>query len=129
MTGLGTATTAAAVTGYASPTTKKFVDGTSASSGTDTITYVESVGTSGTDSVTFATSGNTAKAITTLGAGTAAAQTITVGDNDIVAAITSLGAGTAAAQKFNGTEADLSHDHDASASVTLAKGNKTITVS
>ena len=105
MTGLGAATTAAAVTGYASPTTKKFVDGTSASSGTDTITYVESVGTSGTDNVTFVTSGNTAEAIT------------------------GLGAATAAAQKFNGTEADLSHDHNASASVTLAKGNKTITVS
>lgn len=105
MTGLGTATTAAAVTGYASPTTKKFVDGTASSSGTDTITYVESVETSGTDSVTFATTGHTASAIT------------------------ALGAATAAAQKFTGTEADLSHDHTASTTVTLNKGSKTITVS
>ena len=129
MTGLGTATTKNAVTGYASPTTKKFVDGTSASSGTDTITYVESVGTSGTDSVTFATSGNTAKAIIALGAGTAAAQDITVGTNDIVAAITALGEGTAAAQIFSGTEGDISHNHSATASVTLETGNKTFTVS
>ena len=105
MTGLGTATTAAAVTGYASPTTKKFVDGTTTTSGTDTITYVESVGTSGTDAVTFVTTGHTAAAITALGAATAAAQT------------------------FTGTEADLSHDHTTSTTVTLTKGNKTITVS
>ena len=105
MTGLGTATTAAAVTGYASPTTKKFVDGTTITSGTDTITYVESVGTSGTDAVTFDTTGHTAAAITALGAATAAAQT------------------------FTGTEADLSHDHTTSTTVTLTKGNKTITVS
>lgn len=96
--------------------------------GTGRVQYVKSASTSGTNSVTFATSGHTADAITALGAATAAAQAISVGDNDIVsaitdmptatadaqaisvgtndkvAAITALGAATAAAQKFTGTE-------------------------
>lgn len=103
MTGLGTATTAAAVTGYASPTTGTFVSGTSATSATGSIQYVESVTTSGTDAVTFTP--------------------------ETVKAITALGAATAKAQTFTGTEADLSHNHSATTTVTLTKGNKTITVS
>lgn len=115
MTGLGTATTGSAVTSYAEPTTETFAKtvsvtaqptvslSTSTSTSTGAVKYVEAVSTSGTNSVTFATSGHTANAITALGAGTAAAQTITVGTNDKVAAITALGAGTAAAQTFTGT--------------------------
>ena len=118
MTGLGTASTASAVTGYASPTTDTFAKTVSvtaqptitlaseSSSSTGRCAYISAVGTSGTDSVTFdtTTSGTTAQAITALGAGTAAAQIISVGTNDKVAAITALGAGTAAAQVFNGTQ-------------------------
>lgn len=109
MTGLGTPTTGNGVTGY-SPSSSTFAKTVSASlssassTSTGAVKYVESVSTSGTDAVTFATSGNTADAITALGAGTAAAQTITVGTNDKVTAITALGAGTAAAQTFTGTQ-------------------------
>ena len=127
MTGLGTATTAAAVTGYASPTTGAFVNGSSATSTTGSIQYVESLTTDGTDAVTI--TADPVSAITALGAATAAAQTITVGTNDIVDVITGMGTATAEAQAWTGTEADLSHDHTASTSVTLTKGNKTITVS
>ena len=72
---------------------------------TGAIDYVSDVSTSGTDNVTFdtTTSGATASAITSLGTGTAAAQTITVGTNDTVTAVTDIGTGTAAAQTFTGT--------------------------
>lgn len=70
----------------------------SASTSAGAATYVESVGADGTDSVTFDTTDNTAQAITVLGAATAAAQQITVGDDDLVTAITDIGTGTAAAQ-------------------------------
>lgn len=42
--------------------------------------------------------------------GTAAAQVITVGENDKVAALTALGKATAAAQAFTGAKATLHHD-------------------
>ena len=116
MTGLGTAVTASAVTDYAAPTTDTFAKtvsvttqptvtlSTSSSTSTGAVKYVEAVSTSGTNSVTFATTGHTAEAITALGAGTAAAQTITVGTNDKVTAVTGIGTGTAAAQTFTGTQ-------------------------
>ena len=117
MTGLGTPTTAAAVTGYANTTSDTFaktVEVTTqptialtaeSSTATGRTAVITKVSTSGTDAVTFdtTTTGHTADAITALGAGTAAAQTITVGTNDKVSAITALGAGTAAAQTFTGT--------------------------
>jgi hypothetical protein len=117
MTGLGTATTASAVTGYSTPSTDTFAKTVSvttqptitlaseSATATGRVAYISAVGTSGTNSVTFdtSTSGNTASAITALGAATAAAQTITVGTNDKVTAITSIGTGTAAAQTFSGT--------------------------
>lgn len=68
------------------------------SSATGRIQYIKSASTSGTNAVTFATSGKTADCITALGAATAAAQAITVGNNDQVAAITELPSATAAAQ-------------------------------
>ena len=117
MTGLGTAVTASGVTGYASPTTDTFAKTVSVTSqpsitltagdttSTGAIDIVTAVSTSGTDSVTFTTTGHTADAITALGAGTAAAQTITVGSNDTVTAVTGIGTGTAAAQTFTGTQA------------------------
>ena len=116
MTGLGTAVTASAVTDYATPTTDTFAKtvkvtaqptvalASESSSATGRCAYISAVSTSGTNDVTFTTSGHTADAITALGAGTAAAQTITVGTNDKVAAITALGAATAAAQTFTGTQ-------------------------
>lgn len=116
MTGLGTATTGSAVTGYSEPTTDTFAKtvnvtaqptvslSASTSTSTGAVKYVEAVSTSGTDSVTFATTGHTAEAITALGAATAAAQPITVGTNDKVTAITALGAATAAGQTLNGTQ-------------------------
>lgn len=103
MTGLGSATTASAVTSYSNPTTGSFVSGTSATSATGAIQYVESVTNSGTDAVTFT--------------------------SDTVNAITALGAGTAAGQTFTGTEGSISYTPAGSVSVTLTKGNKTITVS
>ena len=115
MTGLGTATTASAVTGYSDPSTDTFAKTVSmtsqpsvtlssaSSTSTGAVKYVETVSTSGTDSVTFAKTGNTANAITALGTATAAAQTITVGTNDKVTAVTGIGTGTAAAQTFTGT--------------------------
>lgn len=117
MTGLGTAVTANGVTGYANTTTDTFAKTVSVTSqpsvtltaGTTTSTgavdIVTAVGTSGTDAVTFATTGHTASAITALGAGTAAAQTITVGTTDKVTAVTGIGTATAAAQTFTGTQA------------------------
>lgn len=117
MTGLGNPTTASGVTGYSDPTTATFAQTVSVTTqptvtlteedatATGRVPVVTAVSASGTDSVTFATSGHTASAITTLGAATAAAQTITVGANDKVSAITALGAATAAAQTFTGTEA------------------------
>lgn len=116
MTGLGTATTGNAVTGYAEPSTETFAKTVSvttqptvslsagSSTSTGAVTYVQQVSESGTNNVTFATTGNTAAAITALGAGTAEAQAITVGTNDKVTAITALGAATAAGQTFNGTQ-------------------------
>lgn len=70
MTGLGTATTASAVTGYASPSSASFLTGVTASTtstSTDGPGVITAVSTSGTNSVTFATSGHTAAAITALG--------------------------------------------------------------
>lgn len=107
MVGLGTPTTSSAVTGQASPTSSAFltdVTASTTSTSTDGPAVITAVSTSGTNAVTFATSGNTVEAITALGAGTAAAQAITVGTNDKVTAITALGAGTAAAQTFTGTQ-------------------------
>jgi len=116
MTGLGTASTETVVTGYASPSTDTFAKTVSVTtqptvtlseedtSDTDTVPVVSAVSTSGTDSVTFTTTGHTADAITALGAATAAAQSITVGSDDLVTAVTSIGTGTAAAQTFNGTQ-------------------------
>lgn len=115
MTGLGTAVTASGVTGYADPTTDTFAKTVTvttqptvtlseeSATATGRVPVVTDVSTSGTNAVTFTTTGHTADAITALGAGTAAAQTITVGTNDKVSAITALGAGTAAAQTFTGT--------------------------
>lgn len=116
MTGLGTATTAAAVTGYNSPTTDTFAQTVSITAqpsvtltaedttSTGAVDIITAVSTSGTDNVTFTTTGHTADAITSLGAGTAAAQTITVGSNDTVTAVTGIGTGTAAGQTFTGTQ-------------------------
>lgn len=70
MTGLGTATTASAVTGYASPSSASFLTDVTASTTTtssDGPAVITAVSTSGTNSVTFATSGKTAEAITALG--------------------------------------------------------------
>lgn len=115
MTGLGKAVTASGVTGYADPTTDTFAKTVTvttqptvtlseeSATATGRVPVVTDVSTSGTNAVTFTTTGHTADAITALGAGTAAAQTITVGTNDKVSAITALGAGTAAAQTFTGT--------------------------
>ena len=103
MTGLGSATTASAVTSYSNPTTGSFVSGSSTTAATGAIQYTESVSASGTDSVTFT--------------------------SDTVNAITGLGAGTAAAQTFTGTEGSISYTPAGSVNVTLTKGNKTITVS
>ena len=103
MTGLGTPTTAGAVTGYDSPSSSAFLNGTTATQGTNTIAYTEAVSASGTDNVTFT--------------------------SDTVNAITSLGAGTAAAQKFTGTEGSISYTPAGSVNVTLTPGTKTITVS
>lgn len=117
MTGLGTAVTASGVTGYANATSDTFAKTVSVTAqpsitltagdttSTGAVDIVTAVGTSGTDSVTFTTIGHTADAITALGAGTAAAQTITVGSNDTVTAVTGIGTGTAAAQTFTGTQA------------------------
>lgn len=116
MTGLGSPTTEDAVTGYSSPTSDTFAKTVSvtsqptialaseSSSATGRCAYISAVSTSGTNSVTFdtATSGNTAQAITALGAATAAAQQITVGTNDQVTAVTGIGTGTAAGQTFHG---------------------------
>ena len=116
MTGLGTATTGSAVTGFEDIETDTFAKTVSVTSqpsvtlssdsatSTGAVGYVSAVSTSGTDSVTFNTTGNTADAITALGAGTAGAQTITVGTNDKVDAVTSIGTGEAAGQKFTGTQ-------------------------
>lgn len=113
LTGLGTATTTDAVTGYENPTSATFaqdvevatqptVSLTSASTtSSGAVAYISAVGTSGTNSVTF--SDSKVSAITALGAATAGAQTITVGTNDKVTAVTNVGTGTAAAQKFTGT--------------------------
>ena len=117
LTGLGTATTASAVTEYGAPSSDTFAktvavtsqpsvtltSGDSSSSGS--VSYVSAVGTSGTDAVNFdtSTSGHTADAITALGTATAAAQTITVGNNDKVVAVTDIGTGTAEGQAFTGT--------------------------
>lgn len=116
MTGLGTATTGSAVTGFEEVETDTFAKtvavtaqpsvtlSSDSATSTGAVGYVSAVSTSGTDSVTFNTTGNTADAITALGAATAAAQNITVGTNDKVDAITSIGTGTAAGQTFTGTE-------------------------
>ena len=109
MTGLGTPTTGSGVTGY-TPSSNTFAKtvsvslSSSTSTSTGAVKYTEDIDTSDTDDVTFVTSGHTAAAITALGTGTAAAQTITVGINDKVNAITALGAATAAAQAFTGTQ-------------------------
>lgn len=115
MTGLGTATTASAITALGTPTTDTFAKTVTitaqptitltagSSTSTGAAKYVEAIGTSGTNSVTFSKTGNVANAITALGTGIAGAQIITVGTNDKVNAITALGTGTAGAQKFTGT--------------------------
>lgn len=118
MTGLGTAVTADSITALGTPTSDTFAKTVSVttqptitltandSNVTGSVKYVQQIGTSGTNSVTFdtTTSDHTAQAITALGTATAAAQTITVGTNDIVDAVTSIGTGTAAAQTFTGTQ-------------------------
>lgn len=113
MTGLGTPSTSAGVTGY-TPSTDTFAKTVSvtsqptvslaaqSSSATGAVQLVTAVSTSGTDNVTFDYS--TADAITALGAAEAAAQSITVGTNDKVTAVTGIGTGTAAAQTFTGTQ-------------------------
>lgn len=119
MTGLGTASTETVVTGYASPTSETFAKTVSvttqptvtlseeSATATGLVPVITDVSTSGTDAVTFTTTGHTASAITALGAGTAAAQTITVGTTDKVTAVTGIGTGTAAAQTFTGTQETL----------------------
>ena len=113
LVGLGTANTANAVTGYAAPTSAAFATtatysaptvslSASASTSTGSVKFTEDISSSGTDAVTFSTAGATANAITALGAGTAAAQTISLTPSE-VSAITALGAATAAGQTLNGT--------------------------
>jgi len=73
MVGLGTPTTASAITDYAAPTSDTFLKDVTASTtttSTDGPGVITAVSTSGTNPVTFATSGNTADAITALGAAT-----------------------------------------------------------
>ena len=102
MTGLGTATTAAAVTGYASPTTATVLKSDVTATVPKTAATTRYLTATASDTaVGVATSGD---AITDLPSATAAAQTITVGTNDKVTAIKALGAATAAAQEFNGTQ-------------------------
>lgn len=88
LTGLGTAVTASAVTGYSAPTSDTFAKTikvtaqpkvtltSSDTTSTGAIAYVASVGTSGTDAVTFSSS-TKVDAITALGTATAAAQVFT----------------------------------------------------
>lgn len=87
--GLGTATTDTAIKSLGTPSTENVAKTISVktqpnisltsgdSTSTGAVSYVSAIGTSGTNNVTFNTSGNTAAAITALGAGTAAAQTFT----------------------------------------------------
>lgn len=115
LTGLGTPTSASAVTGYSAPSSATFAKTVSVTAqptitlssadttSTGAVEYVKSIGTSGTNAVTFS-SDTTVQAITALGTATAAAQTITVGTNDKVTAVTNIGTATAAAQTFTGTE-------------------------
>lgn len=73
MTGLGTPTTASAVTDYPNPTTDTFIKSETASTtttSTDGPAVITAVSTSGTNNVTFNTSGHTAEAITALGSAT-----------------------------------------------------------
>lgn len=53
----------------------------------------------------IASNGTGDTVVTAVGTGTAAAQTITVGTDDLVTAVTDIGTGTAAAQTFSGTQA------------------------
>lgn len=88
LTGLGTAETASAVTGYSAPTSATFAKTvtvtaqptvtltSSNTTSTGAVAYVESIGTSGTDAVTFSSS-TKVDAITALGTATANAQTFT----------------------------------------------------
>ena len=72
MTGLGTATTASAVTGYPEPTSEAFltdVTASTTSTSTDGPAVITAVSTSGTNNVTFA-SGHTATVIKGLGTAT-----------------------------------------------------------
>ena len=124
MTGLGTATTASAVTGYNDTTTDTFAKTVSVTSqptitlasenatATGRVGYISEVAESGTNSVTFdtTTSGNTAQAITALGTATAAGQTVTASSTDRVTVVTNIGTGTAAAQSFTGTAATYDVD-------------------
>ena len=80
MTGLGDATTASAVTGVSMSTQPTIALSTGATAGTGVI----SVATGITSATTSANAKDEVTAITALGAGTAAAQTITVGTNDKV---------------------------------------------
>lgn len=116
MTGLGTATKETVVTGYSDTSSETFAKSVAVTTqptvsltaetttSTGLVPFISAVSTSGTNAVTFTTTGHTAAAITGLGAGTAAAQTITVGTNDKVSAVTGIGTGTAAAQTFTGTQ-------------------------
>lgn len=73
MVGLGTPTTASAITDYAEPSSDTFLKDVTASTtttSTDGPAVITAVSTSGTNNVTFATSGNTAAAITGLGTAT-----------------------------------------------------------
>ena len=117
MTGLGTADTGSAVTGYSDTSSDTFAKTVSvttqptitlaseSASATGRVAYVSTVSTSGTDSVTFdtTTAGTTAQAITALGAGTLGSKAITVGTNDKVTAVTSIGTGTAPSRTLSGT--------------------------
>ena len=80
MTGLGAATTASALTGVKVTTQPSVALSTGATAGTGVI----SVATGITSASTSVNSKDEVTAITALGAGTAAAQTITVGENDEV---------------------------------------------
>ena len=92
MTGLGSATTASAMTGLGTASTATALTGVKVSSqptialatGATAGTGVISVATGITSATTSANSKDEVTAITALGAGTAAAQTITVGTNDTV---------------------------------------------
>ena len=124
ITDLGTPTTETVLTGVkvtAQPTVALTTDSSSATGRVQVATGITSASTT---AVTSGAGSDVVAAVTNIGTGTAAAQSITVGTNDNVTAVTGVGTATAAAQTITVGTNDIVNALTNGTSLSVTKGNQ-----